>query len=254
MNPLLEEHEISTGTGASAPLTLPGEMRRFPFLLPPLVLLLALLSAPTAAHAEGVSLVGMLTLVEKGAPVSDAADAVVWFVPVDGAVRLAPVRAEVQMRDRRFSPRVTVVPAGSEVWFPNSDPILHNVFSVSPGNRFDLGLYRQGSGKAARIEKPGLVRVYCNVHHAMSAYVLALDTPFVVRPGADGRFSLEGLPLGAGTLHVWHERASLMSRTITLPLQESLALTLELRAAGPVEHLDKQGKPYRESRSNDEYR
>jgi hypothetical protein len=87
----------------------------------------------------------------------------------------------------------------------------------------------------------------------MVAYVLALDTPFVTRPAPDGRFSLEGLPEGAGTLHVWHERAQVTSRPLTLPFTDPLAMTLELRGAGPVEHLDKNGRPYRENRS-DEYR
>ena len=229
-------------------------MRRHSLVFPALALMLAWPVFLAAADAAGSTLAGTLSLVERGAAVNEAADAVVWFVPSSHVAPAAPVRAEIMTRERRFSPRVTVVPVGSDVWFPNSDPILHNVFSVSPGNRFDLGLYRRGPGKAARIEQPGLVRVYCNVHHSMAAYVLALDTPFVTRPGPDGRFTLEGLPAGAGTLHVWHERANLVRRAITLPLEQPLALTLELRASGQVEHLDKTGKPYRESKSDDEYR
>ena len=229
-------------------------MRRLPCVLWALALLLACPLSSTSARAEGVALSGTLHLVENGVAVSDAPDAVIWFVPTASTPPPAPVRAEVQTRERRFIPRVTVVPVGSEVWFPNSDPILHNVFSVSAGNRFDLGLYRKGPGKAARISKAGLVRIYCNVHHAMSAFVLALDTPFVARPGPDGRFTFEGLPAGAGTLHVWHERANVMSRSVTVPLESSLALTLDLRGAGPVEHLDKNGMPYRESQKSDEYR
>ena len=216
--------------------------------------MLALSPARTTAEAEGVPLTGVLSLVEKGQAVSETANAVLWFVPAGGVTRPAPIRAEIQTRERRFIPRVTVVPAGSEVWFPNSDPILHNVFSVSPGNRFDLGLYRRGAGKAARIGQPGLVRVYCNVHHAMAAYVLALETPFVARPGPDGRFSFEGLPPGSGTLYAWHERAGVTSREVSLPLGAPLALALQANAAGTAAHLDKNGKPYRESRGDDEYR
>lgn len=229
-------------------------MRSLPCVPPALALVLACQLAYAPARAEDASLAGTLSLMENGVAVSEAAAAVVWFVPAAGVAPPAPIRAEVQTRERRFLPRVTVVPVGSEVWFPNSDPILHNVFSVSAGNRFDLGLYRKGPGKAARISQPGLVRVYCNVHHAMSAFVLALDTPFFARPSADGRFTLEGLPAGAGTIHWWHERASVLSRTVTLPLESPLALTLELRGTGPVDHLDKNGRPYRESPKSDEYR
>ena len=126
-------------------------MRRLPCVLWALALLLACPLSSTSARAEGVALSGTLHLVENGVAVSDAPDAVIWFVPTASTPPPAPVRAEVQTRERRFIPRVTVVPVGSEVWFPNSDPILHNVFSVSAGNRFDLGLYRKGPGKAARI-------------------------------------------------------------------------------------------------------
>ena len=206
-----------------------------------------------SADGGGATLAGTLSLVERGVPVSEAADAVVWYVPASGAAPPAPARAEITMRERRFTPKVTVVSVGSDVWFPNSDPILHNVFSVSAGNRFDLGLYRKGPGKSARIVRAGLVRVYCNVHQAMSAFVLALETPYVVRPGQDGRFALEGLPAGEGTLFVWHERADLLSRAITLPHESAVALTLELRA-GSGDHLDKNGRPYREHKGNDEYR
>ena len=206
-----------------------------------------------SADEAGSTLAGTLSLVDRGVPVNESADAVVWYVPASGVAPPAPVRAEIMTRERRFTPRVTVVSVGSDVWFPNSDPILHNVFSVSAGNRFDLGLYRKGPGKSARMLKAGLVRVYCNVHQAMSAFVLALETPYVARPGPDGRFAIEGLPPGEGTLFVWHERAELLSRAITVPHESAVALTLELRPASG-EHLDKNGRPYREHKNNDEYR
>jgi plastocyanin len=229
-------------------------MRRLPLVFPALALMLAWPVSLATADAAGSTLAGTLDLVERGVAVNEAADAVVWYVPATGAAPPAPVRAEIMTRERRFTPRVTVVPVGSNIWFPNGDPILHNVFSVSAGNRFDLGLYRMGPGKSAHIAKAGLVRVYCNVHQAMSAFVLALDTPYVARPGPDGRFVLDGLPPGEGTLFVWHERANLLSRAVTLPHEAALAVTLELRAAGAIEHLDKNGRPYRESKGNDEYR
>src|SRR5262245_54120035 len=149
------------------------------------------------------TLSGTLTLAERGEPVADAAAAIVYFVPEGEAKPSpAPVEAEIVMRDRRFSPRAVAVPLGSSVRFPNADPIRHNVFSVSPSGRFDLGLYGTGKGKAQRFDQPGLVRVFCNVHRSMSAFVLVLDTPFHATPEASGRFTLTGLPDGPGTLHV----------------------------------------------------
>ena len=90
-------------------------------------------------------------------------------------------------------PRVLAVPVGTVVRFPNSDGIFHNVFSLSQGNAFDLGLYRSGASKSRAMSTPGLVRVFCDVHHAMVAYVWVMDTPFLASPGADGSFALTGL-------------------------------------------------------------
>lgn len=207
-----------------------------------------------ASSAFAAELAGTLTLVERGRPAADASAAVIWFVPAGGASRPAPVRAEIQTRNRKFIPSVIVVPAGSEVWFPNSDPILHNVFSVSPGNRFDLGLYRKGRGKAARLPAPGVVRIFCNVHQAMAAYAVVLDTPYSTRPGDDGRFVLDGLPAGPGTLHLWHERGEPTSRSIVVPANEPLELTLEIQPPSPIVHLDKHGRPYRTESRDDDYR
>jgi plastocyanin len=219
------------------------------------LLLLAIgpLAGPLLA-GEISSLVGTLALVEKGKPVGEGTGAVIWFASSAETAKPAPVRAEIHTRDRRFIPRVTVVPAGSEVWFPNGDPILHNVFSVSPGNRFDLGLYRKGPGKAVRLSAPGLVRTYCNVHQTMVAYVLVLDTPHFARPDDDGRFTLDEVPAGPGTLYVWHERAAPMSLPIMLPHAQPLTLTLEVQPSGPIVHLDKHGKPYRDDGRDEDYR
>ncbi len=85
-------------------------------------------------------------------------------------------------RRKEFVPRVLVVPRGSRVRFPNEDPILHNVFSVSTPQPVRPRPLQGGPGKEKRFEKPGLVRVFCNVHHDMVAYILVLDTPYHTTP------------------------------------------------------------------------
>ena len=122
---------------------------------------------------------GRVQLLAKGgkgpARGSDVRQAVVYYEPEKAtAVRTGGQPFEMVTRKKEFSPRVLVVPKGSRVRFPNQDPILHNVFSVSAPNQFDLGLYRKGPGKETKLESPGLVRVYCNIHHDMVAYVLVL--------------------------------------------------------------------------------
>lgn len=208
-----------------------------------------------AARAPAATLSGTLVLQERGRPAADLAGAMVYFTPEAGVTPApAPVAAEIVMRDRRFNPRTIAVPVGSTVRFGNADPIRHNVFSVSPGNRFDLGLYGEGPGRAQRFDRPGLARIFCNVHRTMSAYVMVLDTPFHGTPDAAGRFTLEGLPEGPGTLHVWHPRADAWSRAVRVPVADAVMVTLEATLPVVPPHLDKHGRPYRETADDERYR
>ena len=167
------------------------------------------------------TLTGKIELLAKGQSrrdrSADSREAVVTFAPSGASPAPAPIRAEMVTRKKEFTPHVLVVPVGSTVVFPNQDPILHNVFSVSGENKFDLGLVGKGPGRSVRFRGAGLVRVFCNVHHSMVAYVLVVDTPFWTRPAADGTFAFAGLPAGAGKVTAWHERAEPNSSAVTLP-------------------------------------
>lgn len=207
-------------------------------------LLLGALALSPAALASGADLTGRLELTGKGARGADPSAAVVWFEPAAGAAAPKPGTFEIETRDKAFSPRVLAVPRGSRVRFPNRDPILHNVFSVSRGNAFDLGLVGRGTGAEATFEHPGVVRVFCNVHHGMVAYVVVLDTPHFAAPGNDGGFRLAGLPAGPGRLTVWHEQADELTRELTLPLTAPLDLKLEISRPRVPRHLNKLGKSY----------
>lgn len=210
-----------------------------------LLVLLALLAAPAAAE----ELRGNVVLLARGgkgpARGSDVRQAVVYFEPAAGAsVRPAGEPFEVVTRKKQFQPRVLPVPRGSRVRFPNQDPILHNVFSVSPENSFDLGLYKRGPGKERRFDNPGLVRVYCNVHHDMVAYVLVLETPYHASPDAQGGFVLTGLPRGRGRLTVWHEQAEPQTVEVELPRGEPLVARVEIVRPTLPPHLNKLGQSY----------
>lgn len=151
---------------------------------------------------------------------------------------------DVVMVRKQFTPRVTAVEVGGQVRFPNQDPILHNAFSLSPGNEFDLGLYRGSDGETVDMTEPGLVRVYCNVHQDMVAYVWVLDSSFWTRPTADGRFELEGLPEGSGELTVWHERAEPVVKRLSAPPAEVFDVVLTLSKQRVPRHANKFGKRY----------
>lgn len=206
-----------------------------------------LLLVPSVLAAEDLR--GTVQLLARGgkgpARGVDVRQAVVYFEPAGGATARAPESPfSMVTRKKQFTPRLLAVPRGSKVRFPNEDPILHNVFSVSPGNAFDLGLYRQGPGKEKKLDQPGVVRVFCNVHHDMVAYVLVLDTPYFVSPGADGTFVLTGIPKGPGRLTVWHEQAEPMTLDIQVPASQPVAARLEIIRPRVPPHLNKTGQSY----------
>jgi len=199
---------------------------------------------------------GHVQLLAKGgkgpAKGSDVRQAVVSFEPANPQAVKAPEKPfEMVTRRKELVPRLLVIPRGSKVRFPNEDPILHNVFSVSAPNQFDFGLVEQGPGKEKRFEHPGLVRVYCNVHHDMVAYILVLATPFHATPDANGEFALLGLPRGPGKLTVWHEQADPWTMSVDLPQKGPLTVGLQIVRPLIPSHLNKLGKSY--FRSGDRY-
>ena len=111
-------------------------------------------------------------------------------------------------RNKRFSPHVLVVQAGSMVQFPNEDPFFHNVFSLFAGKRFDLGLYEAGSSRSVRFDHPGASFLFCNIHPEMTAVIVVVPTPYYGLSDAAGRISIAGVPDGRYQLKVWHERSS----------------------------------------------
>jgi plastocyanin len=208
--------------------------------------------SPLAAAASVEEIHGRIELLAKGgkgpARGSDVQQGVVYFEPKSSAGKAwrAPEKVfQMVTRQKAFVPRVLAVPVGSRVAFPNQDPILHNVFSLSPGNSFDLGIYRDAQAKEKRFDQPGLVRVFCNVHHGMVAYILVLATPYFTSPAADGSFTLAALPRGPGRLTIWHEQAEAWTADLTLPAGPApLSPRLEVVRPQVPPHLNKSGESY----------
>lgn len=117
----------------------------------------------------------------------------------------APGRTTLDQRNEAFVPFVLAVTVGSTVDFPNSDPVYHNVFSLSKAKRFDLGRYPRGQSRSVRFDQPGVVRVFCEIHSHMSAFVLVFAHRFFATTDAEGRYRIEGVPPGAYTLAVWND-------------------------------------------------
>jgi hypothetical protein len=114
---------------------------------------------------------------------------------------------------------VLAIVAGTTVDFPNDDRTYHNVFSLSKTRSFDLGRYATGRSKSVRFDRPGIVRVFCDIHSHMSAFILVFAHRYFAVTDDDGRYSLENVPPGTYTLTVWNEsiRDDAPKRTVTVP-------------------------------------
>ncbi len=142
----------------------------------------------------------------------------VAFRPNRGRHRAAPMEEQrIITRQSQFQPQALMITVGTTVRFPNFDRIQHNVFSLSPGNRFDVGLYGPNEGVAHTFLNPGLVYVYCNIHPNMAAFIWVVDTPYFAQLEGDGSFRIEGVPAGGGILEVWNHRAELYRFPVVAP-------------------------------------
>jgi plastocyanin len=118
-----------------------------------------------------------------------------------------PKHAVMLQKNKMFTPHILPVLTGTMVDFPNADPIFHNAFSRYDGQIFDVGLYPPGTSRSVRFARAGAVRVFCNIHPAMSAVILVLTTPYFTTTGRSGAFELN-VPAGTYDLNVFHERAT----------------------------------------------
>ena len=139
------------------------------------------------------------------APTSELRNVVVYIK--DAPPRhVPPTRVDIRQRDENFVPRIVAVPIGSEVGFPNDDPIYHNVFSLSRPRSFNLGRYPRGHTRGVQFDRPGIVKVFCDIHSHMSATVMVFNHPWFTVAAEDGRFELPAVPPGEREITAWHER------------------------------------------------
>ena len=143
------------------------------------------------------------------------------------AARAAAPHAIILQKDKTFRPHLLAIATGSVVDFPNADPIFHNAFSSYSGQVFDIGLYPPGTSRSVRFARPGVVRVFCNIHPTMSATIVVLSTPYFTVTSADGNFAVEA-PAGTYQMRVYHDRA-------TEETLGTLVRTVQLTAAAPTQ-------------------
>lgn len=154
--------------------------------------------------------------------------------PIKGFLPPRPDKPpEIVQKDLKFTPSLLVIPVDTTVAFPNMDLEFHNVFSYSKTKRFDLGRYHKGESKSVRFTKPGIGKIYCEIHQWMRAVVVVVENPFYAVADENGNFEIKGIPGGTYKLLIWkidHKQAikeinvpgkGVVELNITLPEEKS---------------------------------
>ncbi len=162
---------------------------------------LVLVGSLLALHARAA----VLDLQVLGADGKPIAEAVAWLESpaARNAVKATPPQ-EIEQKDRQFTQRVTVVPVGTSIDFPNRDKVRHHVYSVSPAKKFDLKLYLGKPANPVLFDRSGVAVLGCNIHDEMLAWVVVVPTPHFGKSLANGQIKLADLPAGSYDLVVWH--------------------------------------------------
>jgi plastocyanin len=182
----------------------------------------------------------------------DFSGVAVWLTtPGKADSRLPKKRALMEQKDKKFIPHVLVIETGTTVDFPNLDPIFHNAFSNFSGQIFDLVLYPPGSSQSVRFRRPGIVRVFCNIHPSMSAVIVVVDSSYFTTTEEDGSFSIPDVPAGAYRVHFFHERATpenlerlTASASVTAGISKLQPVSISETGYLPVAHKNKYGRDY----------
>ena len=144
-------------------------------------------------------------------------NAVVFFEEAPpGSALPPPTRVRLRQTGERFVPHLLAVTTGSTVDFPNEDTTYHNVFSLSKPRRFDLGRYAAGKSKAVVFDKPGIVRVFCDIHSHMNAFIFVFGHRFFAVTDADGRYRIDQVRPGTYRVTAWYEGIAHQTRRVTV--------------------------------------
>ncbi len=135
---------------------------------------------------------------------------------------------ELPQEKFQFVKYVLPIQVGTKVLFPNLDKDFHNIFSYSKTKRFDLGRYTHNESPPSVVfDKPGEVRLFCEIHNHMRSTILILETPYFGLTDPEGNFTIEGIPPGKYTLHAWIDRKNVLEQPLELKpgLTEGIHLT-----------------------------
>lgn len=134
-----------------------------------------------------------------------AAHAAVALINRDGSpFPPSPMEKTIAQEELQFSPVFSIVTLGSTISFENRDDNIHNVWSRSPSNPFDIGSHLPKTIKQVLLRNKGAVSLQCKVHVEMNALVYVSSSPFFAVTDKDGHFEIKDIPLGEYKVETWH--------------------------------------------------
>ena len=164
-------------------------------------------------------------------PQRELRNAVVWLdnPPASAPAAAPPQKIEMDQEKCVFIPHVVIVPAGGTVDFLNSDRLLHNIHTTPKVNPSINRTQPKDRTIPFKFEKPEIVRINCDLHSWMQAWVVVAAHPYYALTGADGRFGFDNLPAGQYKLQVWHERLGTVPASVTVTDRQPATVTIEMK-------------------------
>ncbi len=141
------------------------------------------------------------------------------FVQLQGSFPRTAAPAQPVAIDQRaciYIPRVVGAQVGQALQVRNSDPMLHNVHSLSNGsNGFNVGQPVAGIVHTFQLKQEEvMLRLKCDVHRWMTAYIGVVSHPYFAVSGTAGTFEIANVPVGTYTIQAWHERFGSLTRPV----------------------------------------
>lgn len=196
---------------------------------------------------------GKVVVSRDGKKVTDYREVVVYIKDAADPPGAPRPEALIRQKHQTFTPRLTVVPAGTTIRFPNDDRVEHNVFSPYTGPEyFDLGRYKSGAGKAQTFSVAGEVDIFCDIHPQMAAKVKVVPSSHFAGPGgkatvaADGTYRIEGVPAGRHRVVAWLPDSTEVQTRVVVPAGAAVAAAdLNLQQGKPAAtHTRRDGSSY----------
>lgn len=158
---------------------------------------------------------------------------VVEFISKDPSIDTStpPKTAIMKQIDQQFVPHILVINKGTEVQFPDTDDVLHHVYSFSEAKTFEVAIYKEDIKRHITFDKAGIVELGCNIHDWMLGYLYVANSTIFAQTSSSGQASFTNLPLGSYQVKVWHPRLDvrdIQSEHTIEVVSENMSVEIEL--------------------------